>query len=72
MHNFLTSNPSATITTLYAEAHKVISLTTNSSGNGRLLGKRAGPDRGEPRPQQWDRGHTQRPSPQHPYNNVNV
>jgi hypothetical protein len=23
-----------------------------------------GPDRGEPRPQQWDRGHTQCPSPQ--------
>ena len=68
MHNFLASNPTATITNLYAEAHKVISLTTNSGGIG-TLGKRAGPDRGEPRPQQWDRGHTQRPSPkqrQHP------
>jgi hypothetical protein len=65
MHNFLVSNPTATITALYAEAHKVISLTTNSNSNG-ILGKRAGPDRGEPRPQQWDRGHTQRPNPQHP------
>ena len=63
MHNFLASKPAATVTDLYAEAEKVISLTTNSN----VLGKRAGPDRGAPRPQQqWDRGNTQRQHPQQP------
>ena len=61
MHNFLGSNPASTITDLFAEADKVISLTTNSN----VLGKRAGPDRGAPRPQ-WDRGNTQRQQPQQP------
>ena len=61
MHTFLGSKPNATITDLYAEAEKVISLTTN------VLGKRAGPDRGAPRPQQhWERGNTQRQYQQPP------
>ena len=52
MHNYVTSNPTATITSLYAEAHKVISLAgTNNGAAG--LGKRAGPsDGGQPRPRQ--------------------
>ena len=61
MHNFLGSNPTATVTDLFAEADKVIGLTTNSN----ILGKRAGPDRGAPRPQ-WDRGNTQRQQPLQP------
>ena len=68
MHTFYASKPNSTVTDLYAEADKVISLSgTNSGIIG--LGKRAGPDRGEPRPQQKDRGYTgysQRPNPQHP------
>jgi hypothetical protein len=64
MHNFLDSHSTATITNLYAEADKVISLAGTNSGGIGMLGKRAGPDRGEPRPQQRDRGYTQRPSPQ--------
>jgi hypothetical protein len=47
-------------TDLYAEADKVISLSgTNSGIIG--LGKRAGSDRGAPRPQQRDNGFSQRP-----------
>jgi hypothetical protein len=68
MHTFFYNKPNSTVTDLYAEADKVISLSgTNSGIIG--LGKRAGPDRGEPRPQQKDRGYTgysQRPNPQHP------
>ena len=67
MHNYFTSNPTATITNLYAEAHKVISLAGNNNG-ATGLGKRAGPsDGGQQRPQQRPRndytGLSQRPQP---------
>ena len=59
MHTYYENKPNATVTDLYAEADKVISLSgTNSGIIG--LGKRAGPDRGAPRPQQRDNGFTQR------------
>ena len=68
MHNFVTSNPTATITSLYAEAHKVISLAGTNNGTAGL-GKRAGPsNNGQQRPQQRPRndytGLSQRPQPQ--------
>ena len=61
MHTYFETKPNATVTDLYAErADKVISLSgTNSGIIG--LGKRAGPDRGAPRPQQRDNCFTQRP-----------
>jgi hypothetical protein len=60
MHTFFENKPSATVTDLYAEADKVISLSkTNSGNNG--LGKRAGPERGGPRSQQRNTGFKQRP-----------
>jgi hypothetical protein len=66
MHIFYTSKPNATITDLYAEADKVISLSgTNSNIIG--LGKRAGPDRGTSRPQQMDNDYNQRPYNGLPY-----
>jgi len=69
MHTYYTSNPTSSITDLYAEANKVISLAgTNNGRNG--LGKRAGPsDGGQPRPQQREHkgynGYSQRPQLQH-------
>ena len=60
MHTFYENKPSATVTDLYAEADKVISLSKTNGGNGGL-GKRAGPERGEPRSQQRDTSFKQRP-----------
>ena len=60
MHTFFRSQPTSTITELYAEADKMISLAkTNNGFNGN--GKRAGP---APRPHQRDNGFKQK----RPYN----
>jgi hypothetical protein len=60
MHTFYENKPSATVTDLYAEADKVISLSKTNSGNGGL-GKRAGPGNRGPQSQQRDNSFKQRP-----------
>ena len=67
MHTFYEGKRNSTVTDLYAEANKVISLSgTNSGVIG--LGKRAGPDRGEPRPSPAEGPwlHWLQPAPQSP------
>jgi hypothetical protein len=61
MHTFFINKPTSTITDLYAEADKVISLSkTNGGFNGN--GKRAGTERGAPRSHQRDSFKQHRPS----------
>jgi hypothetical protein len=60
MHTFYENKPTSTVTDLYAEADKVISLSKTNSGNGGL-GKRAGPGNRGPQSQQRDNSFKQRP-----------
>jgi hypothetical protein len=60
MHTFYENKPTSTVTDLYAEADKVISLSkTNCGNNG--LGKRAAPGNRGPQSQQRDNSFKQRP-----------
>jgi len=59
MHTFYENKPTSTVTDLYAEADKVISLSKTNSGNGGL-GKRAGPGNRGPQSQQRDNSFKQR------------
>jgi hypothetical protein len=59
LHTFFHNKPTSTVTDLYAEADKVISLSkTNNGFNGN--GKRAGSERGAPRSQQRDNSFKQK------------
>jgi hypothetical protein len=60
MHTFYENKPTSTVTDLYAEADKVISLSKTNSGNGGL-GKRAGPGNRGPQSQQRNNSFKQRP-----------